>query len=130
MQTSDSEIKKDLRATAHTARELGPEYEDEVLDGFLQRLDQRLDAHIAVRVRRELGRDGAPAQAPAARQQQRNWGLGIFQYVSLVAAIPLSAIGANFAQAGGLVIVWSGIVGLNFVQARSQRYEERHRDDR
>ena len=130
MQTTESETQKDLRAAAHTARELGPDYENEVMDGFLQRLDQRIDAQIAVRVRRELGRDAAPA--PAAPRERRSWGAGAFQYVSLVAAIPLSAIGANLAHAQGLVIAWAGIVGLNFVQAYSQRHEERRerrRDD-
>ena len=123
MQTTESETKKDLRAAVHTAQELGPDYENEVMDGFLQRLEQRIDAQIAVRVRRELGRDTAPA--PAAPRERRSWGVGAFQYVSLVAAIPLTAIAANLTNVAGLFIVWVGIVGLNFVQVRGQRHEER-----
>ncbi|MFC1416995.1 hypothetical protein [Streptacidiphilus cavernicola] len=126
MQTSDSETKKDLRAAVLTAQELGPDYEGEILDGFLQRLDQRIDAQIAVRVRRELSRGPAEAPAPAARER-RGWTSSPFQYVSLVAAIPLSAIGANLAHTQGLVIAWAGIVGLNVVHAYSQRREHRER---
>jgi hypothetical protein len=119
MNPVESETKKDLRAAAHTARELGPEYETEVMDGFLRRLDERLEAQIAVRVRRELG------SAAAERRPSRRRGFGgAFQYVSLVMALPLSAVGANFGHAGGLVIVWAGIVGLNFVQMRGQRYDD------
>jgi hypothetical protein len=125
MQTGESETKKDLRAAVHTARELGPDYENEVLDSFLQRLDQRLDAQIGTRARHEPGRDDAPAAAPAARRERRGWGASTFQFVSLGMAVPLSAIGANLAHAQGLVIVWAGIVGLNFVQAYGQRRDER-----
>lgn len=130
MQTGESETKKDLRAAVHTAQELGPDYENEVMDGFLQRLDQRIDAQIAVRVRRELNGGGpAPAQQPRRRSGGAH---NAFQYVSLAAAIPLSAIGANLAHLSGLVVAWAGIVGLNFVQLRSQRnaeQQERRRDD-
>jgi hypothetical protein len=78
-----------------------------------------LEAQIAVRVRRELG------SAAAERRPSRRRGFGgAFQYVSLVMALPLSAVGANFGHAGGLVIVWAGIVGLNFVQMRGQRYDD------
>ena len=121
MQTGESETKKDLRAAVHTARELGPDYENEVMDGFLQRLDQRLDAQIAARVRREPEAGTAPAQRPATSGRGGN----AFQYVSLALAVPLSAIGAGVAHLPGLAITWAGIVGLNFVQLRSRRQEQR-----
>ena len=125
MQTGESETKKDLRAAVHTARELGPDYENEVMDGFLQRLDQRLDAQIAVRVRRELEAGAAPSPAAPGR------GGNAFQYVSLVLAVPLSAIGVGVAHLPGLAIAWAGIVGLNFVQLRSRRQEQlREREER
>ncbi|MHA6760437.1 hypothetical protein [Streptacidiphilus sp. PAMC 29251] len=122
MQTGESETKKDLRAAVLTAQELGPDYENEILDGFLQRLDQRIDAQIAVRVRRELG-----VNPVEQRQQQQRGGrsANAFQYLSLVLAVPLSAIGASLGHLPGLVIAWGGIVGLNFVQLRSQRQEQR-----
>ncbi|WP_042399701.1 hypothetical protein [Streptacidiphilus carbonis] len=121
MNPVDSETKKDLRAAAHTARELGPEYESEVMDGFLRRLDERLEAQIAVRVRRELESN------PEIRRPARKQGGGhsnAFQYVSLALGVPLSAIGASLGHLPGLAIAWAGIVGLNFIQLRGQRNAE------
>ena len=123
MQTGESETKKDLRAAVHTARELGPDYENEILDGFLQRLDQRLDAQIAVRVRRELA---AGDQRPEPARSGGRAG-NAFQYVSLALAVPLSAIGASLGHLPGLAIVWAGIVAVNLVQLRDRRQDERHR---
>jgi hypothetical protein len=122
MQPADSETKKDLRAAAHTARELGPEYENEVMDGFLRRLQHRMDAQPT----------GRPLRAPEpAAPARRGGGGNAFQYVSLVVAVPLSAIGASLAGLPGLVIAWAGIVALNFVQLRGQRSaEERSRSQR
>jgi hypothetical protein len=121
MQTGESETKKDLRAAAHTAKELGPDYENEIMDGFLQRLDQRIDAQIAVRVRREVAGGAVPEARPNRGERAGN----AFQYVSLALAVPLSAIGASLGGLPGLAMAWAGIVGLNFVQLRGQRHEER-----
>jgi hypothetical protein len=124
MNSVESETKNDLRAAAHTARELGPEYETEVIDGFLRRLDERLEARIAVRVRREVG------SRPEQPQPSGPGGSGsAFQYVSLVMALPLSAVGANFGHLPGLIVAWAGIVGLNVVQARGwhRTHQDEHR---
>jgi hypothetical protein len=40
-----------------------------------------------------------------------------FGIVSLVLAVPLSAIGGGVARLPGLLIAWAGIVGVNVVQA-------------
>ncbi|MEY9967388.1 hypothetical protein ABIA33_005458 [Streptacidiphilus sp. MAP12-16] len=121
MHPGDSETKKDLQAAVHTARELGPEYENEVIDGFLQRLENRLDAQVAVRVRREL--DARGERPAASKRQRRGDRVSAFQYFSLVLAVPLSAIGAGVAHLPGLLVAWGGIVGVNFVQLRAQRLE-------
>ncbi|QMU67821.1 hypothetical protein [Streptacidiphilus sp. P02-A3a] len=123
----DSELKKDLHAAVRTAQELGPDYESEVLDSFLSRLDSRLDANIAVRVQRELGRrQGEDAEAGPGRRG----GFGSrFQYFSLVLAIPLSAIGGGTNGLPGLITAWLGIVGVNLAhswsEAAARRREER-----
>ena len=121
MNPVESETKKDLRAAAHTLRELGPEYESEVIDGFLHRLDERLEAQIAVRVRREL--EANPEVRRPARKEHGDHP-NAFQYASLVLAVPLSAIGAGVSHLPGLLVAWAGIVGLNFVQLRSRRHAE------
>lgn len=125
MNPVESETQKDLRAAALTARELGPEYENDVMDGFLHRLDQRLEAQIAVRVRHELdaGRQDGRAGRPSGRQRGSERS-NAFQYFSLAIAVPLSAIGANLGHLPGLVVAWAGIVAVNFVQLRSRRDQE------
>ena len=40
-----------------------------------------------------------------------------FGIVSLVLAIPLSAIGGGVADLPGLLVAWAGIAGVNVVQA-------------
>jgi hypothetical protein len=127
MNPVESETKKDLRAAAHTLRELGPEYESEVIDGFLHRLDERLEAQIAVRVRRELE---ANPEARRPARKERGDHPNAFQYASLVLAVPLSAIGAGVSHLPGLLVAWAGIVGLNVVQLRSRRHADGRRTRR
>ena len=129
-QYGDSEVKKDLHAAAKTAQELGPDYESEVMDGFLSRLDSRLDAHIAVRVQRELGRQQGGATESGRERGERRAGFGSrFQYFSLAAAIPLSAIASGTAGLPGLITAWLGIVGVNVVQGYSEA-ANRRRDEK
>ncbi|MBC3842597.1 hypothetical protein GXW82_27705 [Streptacidiphilus sp. 4-A2] len=123
----DSELKKDLHAAVKTAEELGPDYESEVMDAFLGRLDSRLDSHIAFRVQRELGR--LPDADPGPRRGRRGGFGSRFQYFSLALAVPLSAIAGGMCGLPGLITAWLGIAGVNAVQgygeASARRREER-----
>ncbi|MET9898069.1 hypothetical protein [Streptomyces sp. NPDC006446] len=115
----DAELKKELDATLHARRELGDEYESALVDSFLEKVEQRLDGAVDRRVRRQL----AEQQMVAARgarspQSSDSWGERFgFGIVSLVLAIPLSAIGGGVAHLPGLLVAWVGIVGVNVVQA-------------
>lgn len=115
----DTDLQKDLAATLHARRELGPEYESELADSFMAKLDQRIDGAVERRLRRGL----AEQQMRVARGVRRpkgtdSWGERFgFGIVSLVLAIPLSAIGGAFAGMTGLIATWVGIVGVNVAQA-------------
>ncbi|MFG2307798.1 hypothetical protein ACGFS9_03770 [Streptomyces sp. NPDC048566] len=115
----DAELKKELDATLHARRELGEEYESALVDSFLEKVEQRLDDTVDRRVRRRL----AEQQMVAARgtrsgQSSDSWGERFgFGIVSLVLAVPLSAIGVGVAHLPGLLVAWGGIVGVNVVQA-------------
>ncbi|MEU3840958.1 hypothetical protein AB0E88_13115 [Streptomyces sp. NPDC028635] len=119
MDAHDTELKKELDATLHARRELGEEYESALVDSFLEKVDQRVDAAVDRRVRRQLAEQqmaqarGARS-APASDSWAERFGFGI---ISLVLAIPLSAIAATQAGLSGLVVSWAGVVGVNFVQA-------------
>jgi len=80
----------DLEATTEARRELGPAHEDELIGGFLDRLDRRLE-------HRE--REGTQEmQRRRAHQKQMILGaMGI--------SIPLLAIAAVFAGLAGVIVV-------------------------
>ncbi|MET9505951.1 hypothetical protein ABZY42_30210 [Streptomyces sp. NPDC006622] len=119
MDAQDTELKKELDATLHARRELGDEYESALVDSFLEKVDQRIDGAVERRVRRQF----AEQQMVSARGSRSSgatdsWGERFgFGIVSLVLAIPLSAIGAGVAHLPGLIVSWVGIVGINVVQA-------------
>ncbi|MEW2046418.1 hypothetical protein OHS71_24395 [Streptomyces sp. NBC_00377] len=119
MEARDTDLKKDLDATLQTRRELGEEYESALVDSFLEKVDQRIDGAVERRVRRQFAEQQMVA-ARGARSPQAtdSWGERFgFGVVSLVLAVPLSAIGAGVAHLPGLIASWVGIVGVNVVQA-------------
>ncbi len=116
----DAELKKELDATLHARRELGEEYESALVDSFLEKVEQRLDGAVDRRVRRQLA-EQQMVVARGTRSPQGttdSWGERFgFGIVSLVLAVPLSAIGGGVAHLPGLLVAWAGIVGVNVVQA-------------
>ena len=112
----DAELKKELDATLHARKELGEEYESALVDSFLGKVEQRLDSVVDRRVRRQL----AEQQMVVARDSRGgrgsvdSWGERFgFAVVTLVLAIPLSAIAVVNAGLPGLLIAWGGIFGVN-----------------
>ncbi|MEU3512575.1 hypothetical protein ABZ733_32830 [Streptomyces longwoodensis] len=119
MDARDTELKKELNATLQARRELGEEYDSALVESFLEKVDQRIDGAVERRVRRQLAEHqmvaARDARAPKATD---SWGERFgFGIVSLVLAVPLSAIGAGTAHLPGLIVSWFGIVGVNAVQA-------------
>ncbi|MGP3989423.1 hypothetical protein [Streptomyces sp. 3N207] len=129
MSAPDPELKKELDATVQTRRELGPEYEDELLDSFLAKVEQRLDNVVDKRVRRQLAEQQmvvARGGSTGVRQERQTPPHGLpdgigarlgLAVASLVLAIPLSAIAVANAGLTGLVTCWAGIVAVNGLQA-------------
>ncbi|WP_128375858.1 hypothetical protein [Streptomyces cavernae] len=120
MEARDAELKKELDATLHARRELGDEYESALVDSFLEKVEQRLDGAVDRRVRRQLAEQQLVVARGAGRPQQSHdsWGERFgFAIVSLILAIPLSAIAVEQADLGGLVVAWAGIVAVNWAQA-------------
>ncbi|MFB7270534.1 hypothetical protein [Streptomyces sp. NPDC056244] len=119
MEARDPELKKELDATLRARHELGAEYEPALVESFLEKIEQRLDGTVDRRVRREM----AERQMAAARGTGKpgsgegfgeRFGFGV---ISLILAIPLSAIAAVNADIEGLVVCWLGIFGVNAVHA-------------
>jgi len=116
---NDAELKKELDATLHARRELGDEYESALVDSFLEKVEQRVDGAVERQVRRHLA-EQQMVVARGARSPQSSDSFGErfgFGIVSLVLAVPLSAIGGGISGLPGLFVAWGGIVGVNVVQA-------------
>ncbi|MFB4423906.1 hypothetical protein C5F59_022825 [Streptomyces sp. QL37] len=120
MEARDPELRRELDATLQARGELGPEYESALVDSFLEKVEQRLAGTYDQRTRRQLAeqqtaavRGAAQPVGPAGTFGER-FGFGV---VSLVLAIPLSAIGVANAGIEGLVVAWLGIFGVNAVHA-------------
>ncbi|NJQ06250.1 hypothetical protein [Streptomyces lonarensis] len=124
----DPDLAQDLAAAVETRRELGEAYDQELVEAFVAKVDQRIDAVVDKRVRRRLaehqaaggGRGGA-AGRPEFRGPSGPLGLAL---ASLLLAIPLSAIAAAHVGPLGLVVAWAGIVGINACYAMSRRVDQ------
>ncbi|MFG2584378.1 hypothetical protein [Streptomyces malaysiensis] len=127
MDARDPDLKQELDAALQTRKELGAEYESELVDSFMEKVEQRFNDTADRHVRRQLA-EQQMATARGARpyatgtQPDQSHGLGVgerfaFVGVSLVLAIPLSAIGVVNEGLPGLLITWAGIFGVNAVHA-------------
>lgn len=119
METRQDELRRDLDAAVQTRKELGAEYESEIVDSFLARIDARLDARTA---------PGAAAPADRDRDRDRRQGRGTrftLSVVSLVMGVPLTAIASESAGVTGLIVCWAGIVGVNVSSALGDARRER-----
>ena len=85
----------EARAALQARHELGPDYEDELVERFADRIEQRL-------------RERRPAQRPA----DQNTAIVI---VSLLAAIPLIAIAGGTVGLAGVIAVCTALVLVNWV---------------
>ncbi len=119
LDSRDTDLKKDLDATVRARGELGEEYDSALVDSFLERVEQRIDDTVERRVRRHLAEQRmADARGTRRPRSAGSWGdrFGL-AVVSLVLAVPLSAISGALAGMTGIVATWLGIVGVNAAQA-------------
>ncbi|MHC3461923.1 hypothetical protein [Streptomyces flavovirens] len=116
MDARDPELGRELDATLRARTDLGPEYESALVDSFLEKVEQRLDGTLDRHVRRHLAEQRVAGARGPARPSGASFGERFgFATVSLVLAVPLSAIGVSNAGTEGLVVAWLGIIGVNAV---------------
>ncbi|MFF5565828.1 hypothetical protein ACFY7Z_04605 [Streptomyces sp. NPDC012623] len=118
MDAHDPELRKELNATLQARRDLGEEYDSALVESFLEKVERRLDGTVDRRVRRHLAEQRlAAARGPSgASGAADSFGFGErfgFAVISLILAIPLSAIAVVNAGIGGLIVCWLGVVGVN-----------------
>ncbi|MFE0458220.1 hypothetical protein ACFW1A_03040 [Kitasatospora sp. NPDC058965] len=122
MDSRPSEFRSELDAALQARKELGPEYETELVDSFLARVDARLDARVEHRVSERLNEYEADRGGRRPRERGRR-GWSAMPVVSLVMAIPLTGIGATLGLPG-MLITWAGIVGVNFAAVSAEHREQ------
>lgn len=92
--------REELQAALEARKELGPDYEPQVVDSFLERIERRLSER---------------RPAPPARHHEQRGGAFVLALVSMVMAIPITAIAATHGGIAALLVVWIGIVLVNLV---------------
>ncbi|MGC5015604.1 hypothetical protein ACLQ2R_32995 [Streptosporangium sp. DT93] len=113
MERSSSSSGDELRASLAARRDLGPDYEDSLVEGFLEKMDQEIDRRVDERLAAR-----APAKAPAVAPSVDAGQRLALAIVSLVAGVP-ATIGITYSDLGEsllafiLVLLWVGIVAVN-----------------
>jgi hypothetical protein len=112
------ELHRDAEAALAARMELGPEYNEYVAAGLAERVEDIAEARAAEL--RQQALEASRAQAAEQSGRGRQFALAI---VSVVMGIPITAITATNVDPSvvGVAVSWAGIVGVNWVHARSLR---------
>ena len=105
--------RQDMTAALEVRRELGPSYEQEVVDSFAERIEQAIASRVDARLAEERSR-----RKQDDDRDSKQMALGI---TSMALGIPISAIAAGTADLPGLVTSWAGIVAVNAAYAWQNR---------
>ena len=99
--------------------ELGPEYTEYVAASLAERVED-----LAARARRRASAAGRARQPRAGRRAERPQRQTALAIVSMVMGIPITGISCHPKSTQaivGVAISWAGIVGVNWIHARSIR---------
>lgn len=100
---------QDARAALEARRELGPELEQALVDSFVARVEHALTQRGSTELS-ERQRRSEDVRADSRNQM-------ILGIVSLVMAIPLTAIASGQLGVLGMIITWIAIVTVNLAYA-------------
>jgi hypothetical protein len=112
------ELRRDTEAALAARMELGSEYTEYIAAGLAERMED-LAAVRAAELRHEAELSNRE-QAAEQSGRKRQFALAI---VSLVMGIPITGITASEVDPAlvGVAVSWAGIVGVNWIHARSLR---------
>jgi len=115
-QSMPDDLAKDVRATAAAATDLGAGYHDELAASLVDKVEAELSR------RRE---PAVPAYRPPTPARSAADGPAVaVAIISLVMAIPLTAIAAGVAKSfAAMVLIWLGIIGVNIAFAWGRRHD-------
>jgi hypothetical protein len=104
----EPETREELEATLAARRELGPGHDEQLITGFLQRIEKEIDRRVGERV---------AARSPRA---PRRSGGSPLHPGNLALCIPIIAIAGGIGHLGGLIIAFAALV-IVFVLAEARR---------
>jgi hypothetical protein len=105
----------DLGGALAARRELGVEAEQALIEGFLHRAGQAIDARVDQRIAYHHAATGWPRPPEADRRRNTGPKLAL-AITSLALGIPLTGISTAFNEGTALVmviVVWAAIVAIN-----------------
>lgn len=108
--------REDLRAVLAARRDLGTDYEDVLVDSFLD----KLDVEIAARVHSEVAAQLAQRRQGTPQQEKKDSGVWV-ALGSLALGIPLTGAAGGVAGGAGVMLAWFGIVTVNVAYALGRR---------
>jgi hypothetical protein len=104
----------ELRAAVQARKELGPDYEDALVESFLEKMDQEIDRRVADR----LAQQRSAAAVPHSAGGGQRLALAI---VSLVLGV-MGTVGALAAETPvAVLVIWLGIAAVNLVFVAGSR---------
>ncbi len=90
-------LKDEVKVHLGAFRDLGPEYEDEVVDSFVEKVQRSLDSRLIER--EEVHRT-------SSRDIDNEVNIAALIKVALCVGLPLTAVAGGIAGASGVVVVW------------------------
>ncbi len=102
---SNADVQDQLRSHLAALREMGPEWQEPLVEAFLARVEQRVNELVDRRVQERLGKMSTFRSRSTSRLA-----------MSLAFAIPLMGIAGGFAGLTGVVLVLGAILLLNWDQ--------------
>ena len=102
----ETAARQELEATVAARRELGPEHDEQLIAGFLDRIEKEIDKRVDERV--------------AARVASRHRSGSVLNPPNLALCIPIIAIAGGIAKFPGLLVAFA-ILALVFIFAEHSR---------
>jgi hypothetical protein len=96
----DSTAKRELDVTVAARRELGPEHDDQLIAGFLDRIDHELERRVDERL---------------ARLTPRRRRKSVINPPNLAISIPIVAVAGGIGGLPGLILAFAALVAVFLV---------------
>jgi len=109
-ENDEREMRNDLSATIGARRDLGPAYEAELVESFVERIDATVERRVDAELAHRRGENDSAGKEPF-----------IVAMVSLGTGIPITAIAGGISDLPGIITVWIGIVGVNAALSLGRR---------